>query len=406
MTMSDLIYMDFAATSAIRPPEVAQAMHDYMTSCGASPGRGGHRLAVDASRVALRCRMAIARLLQIPGDPGRIAFMYNATHALNTALWGILERGDVVVITAYDHNAVLRPVQRIADERGVEVRMLTGAPDGSIDLEEARLQLEGAKLLVLNSASNVLGTLADVRTLTHLAHEAGALVLVDAAQAAGHMNVDVGGDDVDMVALTGHKGMLGPQGTGALWVHERVDIAPMLRGGTGGDSMLRDMPPAYPDHLEAGTTNAPGLAGLLAGLEWIQKRGVQALHDHGLELKQRLRAGFETIPGVRILSPAAPDGVALVTIVADQADVPTLASRIDREFGVLTRPGLHCAPEVHKLLGTDKTGAVRFSLGWSTTAEQVDRAVDAVARVLGAGKVHSGVEVGGHLRALDTGPDA
>ena len=165
--MSDCIYMDFAATSAKRPPEVTQAMVDYMDGCGASPGRGGHRLAVDAARVALRCRMALARLLHIPGDPGRIAFMFNATHALNTALWGTLQQDDVVVITAYDHNAVLRPVHQLARERGVTVRMLEGAPDGSIDLMKARAALAGARLLVVNAVSNVLGTRLPVRAAGH-----------------------------------------------------------------------------------------------------------------------------------------------------------------------------------------------------------------------------------------------
>lgn len=408
--MDDVIYMDFAATSAVRPAEVTRAMTDYMNGCGASPGRGGHRLAVNASRVSFRCRMALARLLGMPGDPGRIAFMFNATHALNTALWGTLQQGDVVVISAYDHNAVLRPVHRIAEERGVTVRVLAGAPDGSIDYDDAARQFAGAKLVVLNSASNVLGTLLDVRRLTKLAHDAGALVLVDAAQSAGHMHVNIGADDVDMVALTGHKGLLGPQGTGALWVREGIEVDPMLRGGTGGDSMLREMPAAYPDHLEAGTSNAPGIAGLHAGIDWINAQTIDALHAHGREMKLRLRRGFEALPGIRILSPEAPDGVALVTITADSVDVPTLASRIDREFGVLTRPGLHCAPEVHRLLGTDQTGAVRFSLGWSTTAEQVDRAIEAVAHVTGAGKAFSGAALDpDHAeasRALDTGPDA
>jgi cysteine desulfurase family protein len=409
--MNDWIYMDFAATSAIRPPEVARAMLEYMDSCGASPGRGGHRLAVSASRTAFRCRMALAKLLGIPGDPGRIAFMFNATHALNTALWGVLESGDVVVVSAYDHNAVLRPVHRIGQKRNIVVRVLAGARDGSIDYEDAERKFDGAKLVVLNAASNVLGTLLDVPRLAELAHAAGALVLVDAAQSAGHMHVNVAADGVDMVALTGHKGLLGPQGTGALWVRDGVEVEPMMRGGTGGDSMLRDMPAAYPDHLEAGTSNAPGIAGLLAGIEWIQHRGVQPLHEHTAQLKQRLRTGFEAIPGIRILSPAVPDGVPLVTIVADGIDVPTLALRIDREHGVLTRAGLHCAPDVHKLLGTDKTGAVRFSLGWSTTPEQVDRAIGAVAQVVDRGKVFSSGHPidDDHLEAshaLDTGPDA
>jgi cysteine desulfurase / selenocysteine lyase len=401
--LSDSIYMDFAATSAKRPPEVTQAMVAYMDGCGASPGRGGHRLAVDAARIALRCRMAIARLLNIPGDPGRIAFMFNATHALNTALWGTLRKGDTVVITAYDHNAVLRPVHQLASERGVHVRMLKGAPDGSIDLNEAREAVKGARLLVLNAISNVLGTPLPVAELTRIAHDAGALVLVDAAQSAGHTHVNVAADDADMVALTGHKGLLGPQGTGALWIKESLDIDPMLRGGTGGDSLLREMPAAYPDHLEAGTANAPGIAGLLAGIEWIRARGVDELHRHGAELKARLRNGFASIPGVHVLSPHSDDGVAIVTIAAEQVDVPTLASRLDKEHGVLTRPGLHCAPEAHRILGTDQTGAVRFSLGWSTTETEVDHAIDAVAQVVDARKVFAVTE---HDAALDTGPDA
>ena len=401
--MTDFIYMDFAATSAKRPPEVAKAVAEYLEGCGASPGRGGHRLAVDAARTALRCRMALARLLNIPGDPGRIALMFNATHALNTALWGVLRAGDVVVTTAYDHNAVLRPVHQLARERGVLIRMLGGAPDGSIDLWQARAALEGARLLVINAISNVLGTPLPLAELSRLAHEAGALVLVDAAQSAGHTHVDVAADDVDMVALTGHKGLLGPQGTGALWVKEGVDIDPMMRGGTGGDSLLRDMPAAYPDHLEAGTANAPGIAGLLAGVEWIKARGVDALHQHGVALKQRLRSGFCAIPGVRVLSPPSDAGVAIVTMVADRIDVPTLAARLDKEHGVLTRPGLHCAPEAHRILGTERTGAVRFSLGWSTTEAEVDRAIEAVARVAGARKVFA---VSDHSAALDTGPDA
>ena len=389
MSHDDIIYMDFAATSAIRPAVVAEAMADYMGGCGASPGRGGHRLAVSASRTAFRCRMALAKLLNIPGDPGRIAMMFNATHAINTAIWGTLSAGDAVVITQYDHNAVLRTVARMAQERGVEVRMLAGAPDGSIDMQDAAQKFAGAKLVVLNAASNVLGTLLDVAALTKLAHDNGALVLVDAAQSAGHLQCDVAALGIDLLAITGHKGLLGPQGPGALWVREGVDVAPLLRGGTGGDSMTREMPDAYPDHLEAGTHNAPGIAGLLAGIEWVQQQGVQKLHEHGAALKRRLRDGLSDIPGVRVLSPSAPEGVALVTIVADTVDVPTIASRIDRDHGVLTRPGLHCAPEAHRVLGTQDTGAVRFSLGWSSTSDDVDRAVAAVADVVGAGRIHA-----------------
>jgi len=386
-TFDDVIYLDFAATSAVRPREVTQAVVDYLEGCGATPGRGGHRLAVEAARVALRCRMMLAKLTGIPGDPGRIAFMMNATHALNTALWGTLRPGDAVVITAYDHNAVLRTAHSLNLQRGVEVRMLSGAPDGSIDFDEAKRLLQGARLLVVNAVSNVLGTPLPARELTQLAHEAGALVLVDAAQSAGHSAMNIGDEGYDLVAFTGHKGLLGIQGTGALWVRDGIDVHPFLTGGTGGDSTLRDMPPAYPDHLEAGTGNAPGFAGLLAGMEWIRARGVDALHQHGAELKQRLHEGLSAIPEVKVLSPNTPDGAAVVTIVPRTMEVPALATRLDREHGVLTRPGLHCAPEVHKLLGSEKTGAVRFSIGWCTTEEQIDRAIDAVAQVVGSSRV-------------------
>lgn len=380
----DVVYLDYAATSAVRPPGVADAVASYLTTLGATPGRGGHRLAVEAGRITLRCRMALARLFGIPGDPGGIAFMHNATHALNTALWGLLGRGDAVVTTAYDHNAVHRPVHALARERGVELRMISGAPDGSIDLDEAARLLDGAALLVVNAASNVLGTAAPVGALARLAHEAGALVLVDVAQSAGHLPIDVVADGIDLLAFTGHKGLLGPQGIGGLWVHESVELDPLLCGGTGGDSLERAMPDAYPDRLEAGTLNGPGIAGLLAGVEWVLERTPEAIHRHEMGLKDRLREGLLAIPGVRVHSPAAPDGVAVVTITADSVDASTLARRLDLVHGVLTRAGLHCAPEVHRLLGTDRTGAVRLSLGWASTEEDVDRALEAVARIVDA----------------------
>ena len=389
MSRDKCTYMDFAATSAVRPPEVTQAVVDFLEGCGATPGRGGHRLAIDAGRLALRCRMALARLLGLPGDPGRIAFMFNATHAINTGMWGTLRQGDVVVISAYDHNAVLRTAHRLSKERGVEVRMITGDAEGAVDLVEAERLLEGARLLVVNAASNVLSTTMPVRELTRLAHGAGALVLVDAAQSAGHLEAAADADGVDLVGFTGHKGLLGIQGTGGLWVREGVDVEPFMTGGTGGDSTMRDMPPSYPDHLEAGTLSAPGLASLLAGMEWIQARGVAALHEHASALKARLWDGLNNIPEIRVLSPRAPDGVALVTVAPRNMDVPTLANRLDREHGVLTRAGLHCAPEAHRLLGSDRTGAVRFSLGWNTSEQDVDLAVEAVAQVTGAGRVYS-----------------
>lgn len=382
----DVVYLDYAATSAVRPPEVAAAVAAFLSGLGGTPGRGGHRAAVEAGRLALRCRLALARLFNLPGDPGRTAFMLNATHALNTALWGTLRHGDVVVGTAFDHNAVRRPLHALGAARGTEVRVVPGSPDGSVDLEAAADMLRGARLLVVNGASNVLGTALPVARLADLAHEAGALVLLDAAQSAGHLAVDVQAQGIDLLAFTGHKGLLGPQGTGGLWVREGVSVEPLLSGGSGGDSFRASMPDALPDRLEAGTQNAPGLAGLLAGIEWVERAGVQALHASAARLKARLREGLSRVAGVRVLSPPAPDGTGVVSIVAAGLAAGRLAQRLDSEFGVMARAGLHCAPGTHALLGTQESGALRFSVGWASTDEDVDAAIRAVAQILsGAG---------------------
>jgi cysteine desulfurase / selenocysteine lyase len=375
-------YLDFAATSALRPPEVAEAVAGFLRECGATPGRGSYGRALEAGRMALRCRRAVQRLLGLSGDPDRVAFMANATHALNTALWGTLRPGDAVVVSRYDHNAVLRPVAYLEGTRGVEVRVVPGSPEGELDLDEAERLCHGARLLVVNSASNVLGNRLPLRELSGRAHAGGALVLLDAAQGAGHLPMACAAEGADLVAFTGHKGMLGPQGTGGLWVRPGLEIDPLMRGGSGGDSMRRDMPPAMPDHLEAGTLNAPGIAGLEAGIEAVLSLGVETLHRREASLKARLREGLMAIPGVRVCSPAAPDGVGIVTLTAHRVDPSTLAARLDREWDVQGRAGLHCAPEAHALLDTTGTGALRLSLGWASTDGDVDRALEGVAAVV------------------------
>ncbi len=383
-----LVYLDYAATSALRPPAVADAVAAFLNTNGATPGRGGHRWSIDAGRIALRCRQLLARLLGIPGDAGRIAFQHNATHALNTALCGILRAGDVVVTTALEHNAVMRPLHALGRERGLDVRRVPCDRTGVLDLETAGKLLEDARLLVVTAASNVLGTVPPLAALTRAAHGAGAIVLVDGAQAAGGVPLDVAALGIDLLAITGHKALLGPQGIGALWVRQDLDVAPLLTGGTGGDSMDPEMPRALPDRLEAGTLNAPGIAGLAAALAWLLAEGPERIRARELELKRMLFEGLGEIPGVQVVSPAASDGAPIVTIVSAAADPSVLAGRLDREYGVLTRPGLHCAPDAHRLLGTERTGAVRFSLGWASTEEDVERALRAVAAIHTRAAVH------------------
>jgi selenocysteine lyase/cysteine desulfurase len=374
-------YLDFAATSAIRPAEVVKAMVRFLEDCGATPGRGGHARALEAGRFALRCRKAVQRLLGLPGDPGRVAFGPNATAAINTALSGLLRPRDVLVLTAYDHNAVLRTAAYLREHRGVEVRMISGTPEGEIDYEETERLLEGATLLSVNSASNVLGNRLPLEELASRAHAAGALVLFDVAQGAGHLPLRCGDDGADVVAFTGHKGMLGPQGIGGLWVREGVEVPPLLHGGTGGDSRRSEMPGEMPDRLEAGSVNAPGIAGLEAGIRFVLDRGVPALHEHETDLKERLRSGMLSTGRVQVLSPPDPEGVGIVTVTVPGHDAGRLAYRLEQEWGVQGRAGLHCAPECHRVLGSLETGALRLSVGWATTEDDVDRAIEGLEAI-------------------------
>jgi selenocysteine lyase/cysteine desulfurase len=373
-------YLDFAATSAIRPPEVVEAVRAYLVDTGATPGRGGYGRAVEAGRRVLAARRTVHAVLGLPGDAARLTFSPNATTSINHVLDRTLRPGDAVVVTDFDHNAVLRAVAWLEAHRDVRVRHVPGASDGTLDRRAFAQALQGARLVSINAVSNVLGTRLPVPELVREAQRAGVLTLVDTAQAAGHVPMEWG--DADFVAFTGHKSLLGPQGTGGLWVRPGLDLEPFVVGGTGGNSLDRRMPTAWPDRLEAGTANGPGLAGLAAGAAWVLERGVETLHAESRGLKARLRDGLAQVPTIDVLSPAAPDGAAIVTVRSTAVDAATLARDLDREHDVQVRPGLHCAPEVHRLLGTTGTGAVRFSLGWASTEADVDAAIEGTARVV------------------------
>jgi cysteine desulfurase / selenocysteine lyase len=391
---ADLVYLDYAATSAVRPEPVVEAVARYLRDVGATPGRSGHRLAVEAGRIAFRCRRVLAETFNAPGDPGRVTFHLNATHALNAALRGFLRPGDHLVRTAYDHNAVRRPAALLR-ATGVRETVIPGSPDGSLDLDAVERALgegrAGARLLAVPHASNVLGTVLPLAALAERAHAAGARLLVDAAQSAGNLPIDVQAMGIDLLAFTGHKGLLGPQGVGGLWVREGVELAPVAAGGTGGDSTPEEMPGAYPDRLEAGTQNGPAIAGLLAGVEWLVREGMGVVRQREAALKARLRAALADVPSVRVRSPAGEDGVGIVTITFRGLGAAEAAARLDREYRVLVRAGLHCAPEAHAVLGTEATGAVRFSVGWATTPDHVDRAAAAVRALAGGEKQRPGL---------------
>lgn len=374
-----MLYLDNAATSFPKPPEVAAAIADFLTHSAGNPGRSGHQLSLAANGVVSETRRVLAGLLGVR-DPDRIAFTANATDALNTALFGVLRPGDRVVTTGMEHNAAARPLHALA-ARGIEVVALEGSANGKPDLSDLKEALAAAptRLVVMTHASNVTGGIFPVAEATRIAHRHGALTLVDAAQTSGVIPLDVADLGVDLLAVTGHKGLLGPTGTGALYVDERLTLSPSRMGGTGSHSERLDQPSDMPDALEAGTLNTAGIAGLGASLRALVKLGVEDVRRHESELTSALVAGLQEIDGVVVHGATDPDSrVAVVSITVAGWEPTEFAAALDASFGIAVRAGLHCAPRAHQSIGTYPAGTIRFSPGYTTTTDDIANAVLAV----------------------------
>jgi cysteine desulfurase/selenocysteine lyase len=377
-----LIYLDNAATCWPKPPAVVEAMAHFLNEIGANPGRSGHRRSVEAGRVVYQAREALAALFGL-ADPLRLVFTPNATYALNLALRGLLRPGDHVITSSMEHNAVMRPL-RAVEQEGVDLSVVQCSYEGTLEIENVRRALRPeTKLMVLNHASNVCGTLLPVADVGRIARQAGLLLLVDAAQTAGAVPIDVGEMDVDLLAFTGHKGLLGPTGTGGLVIGDRVPLErfePLVRGGTGSRSEHETQPDFLPDRFESGTLNAVGLAGLLAGVRYVTTAGVEAIRAQELELTQRLRGGLQTIPGVTVYGPGdTSQQVAVVSFNLAGRTTSQVAQHLDEVHDIACRPGLHCAPAAHRTLGTFPGGTVRLSLGPFNSTVEVDQAIQAIA---------------------------
>ncbi len=380
-TEEAVIYFDNAATSWPKPPEVPAAMVSFMKHSGANPGRSGHRMAVQAARVVYAAREAAAGLFHAP-DPLRVVFGSNVTEALNLALCGYLRPGDHVVTSSLEHNSVMRPL-RALEKAGVELTVVKGSPEGLLDPVDLLAAMRSNTVMIaLTHASNVVGTLLPVAEAGEIARLHGALLLVDTAQTGGAYPLDMQADQIDLLAFTGHKGLLGPMGTGGLIVGERVDVerlVPLKRGGTGSRSELEEQPRFLPDLGESGTLNAIGLAGLEAGIRWVMERGVHAIRAHEVALTQALIGGLSSISGVKVYGTLdASCQTATVSFNIVGMEPSEVGLRLDEEFGILCRVGLHCAPAAHKTLGTFPTGTVRFGLGVWNTRQEVDAALEAV----------------------------
>lgn len=374
-----MIYLDNAATTMHKPQTVIDAVTQAMCSLG-NAGRGATSGALDAARTIHACRAKLARLLGCP-RADRVCFTPNSTAALNTAINGVVRPGDHVVTTVLEHNSVLRPLNRLAAERGVTVEHAGCDVNGVLDYDELeQLVTPGTRAVVVTHASNVTGNAVDIARVAAMAHAAGALVIVDASQSAGTARVDMQTMGLDIVCFTGHKGLMGPQGTGGLAVAEGIDVAPWAMGGTGVHSFDALQPLEWPTRLEAGTLNGHGIAGLSAGLDYIEAQGgVEAIAAHERALADRFLSGVREIPGIKLYGAFdQPTRSAIVSLNVGDVDSAEISDALMQGWGIATRPGAHCAPLMHRALGTERQGVVRFSFGYFNTTEEVDTAIDAL----------------------------
>ena len=402
--MKKTIYLDNAATSFPKPPQVTEAMIHYMNEVGANPGRSGHQLSIEASRIVQHTRERLAALFNIT-NPKRIAFTLNVTEALNTVIYGFLKAGDHVIISAMEHNSVLRPLK---DLEARDVITLTVAPcdgKGFLDIDALpNLIKKQTALMVLNHASNVCGTIQDVKAVKNALGDIP--LLLDTAQTAGCYPIDVTDDGIDFLAFTGHKALLGPQGTGGLYIREGLNLRPLKRGGTGSVSEKLEQPDFLPDALESGTQNNVGIAGLGAGVDFILKEGVNKIRAHEKGLTAELLKFLNPVPGLTIYGPLDAErqtatvsitfdsilptgsghelgGCGSINLVWMEEGIPLEAAgdRLDNDYDIFVRVGLHCAPLAHETLGTVPEGTVGVSIGYFNTLQDIQFAATAIRQI-------------------------
>lgn len=375
------IYLDNAATTFPKPDSVYDAVNDCMRDYCANPGRSGHKMAMESARVVEETRDSVARLFNIK-NPMDVVFTFNATDSLNLAIKGCLESGDHVITTTMEHNSVLRPIMEL-EKIGIEHSFVEADDKGFINPGDIEAAIkENTKLIVTTHASNVVGTLVDIERIGDISKKHNLIYLVDASQTAGVYNIDIEKSNIDMLAMPGHKCLLGPQGTGILYVNEKIRLKSQREGGTGSKSSEIIQPDIYPDKYESGTHNTPGLAGLRAGIEFILNEGIENIKNHEEELVSYFIEKLEDIKDIKIYGPKdSKKRAAVVALNIGDLDSGEVTFRLDREFDIATRSGIHCAPLAHKTIGTIVQGAVRFSFGYFNTKEDVDKAAYALRKI-------------------------
>lgn len=380
------LYLDAATTSRQKPPAVLRAMEGFARLNGSSNGRGSYAGAQDANRLLFETRQSLARLFGVPRSE-RLVFTKNATESINTALKGYLRRGDHVVISGLEHNAVVRPLRRLQQTLAVDWTVVPASVTGRVNPFDFEAAITSrTRLVCMTHASNVCGTLLPAEEVGAICRRKKVAFLLDASQTAGCVPIDLERLGVDFLCFSGHKALMGPPGTGALAVSQRFDLDPLMEGGTGSLSDSEEQPDLWPDRFESGTLNLWGLAGWKASVDWVLKQSVEAVRRKELALTDRFLKGVQGIPGVRVvgLPPGSSERIAVVSLAWEGKDPVETAYRLEEGWGIQTRAGLQCAPLAHKSLGTFPTGTIRFSFGWFNKPEEVDRSVEALKALGGA----------------------
>ena len=372
-----MIYLDNAATTLRKPPEVINAVVRAMTSFG-NCARGTHEGALTAARTIYDARCKAAALFGCP-RADHVAFTANSTEALNIAINGLIRAGDHVISTDLEHNSVLRPLYRLRDERGVSLDFVPADRQGGLNYADfERLLRPNTRAIVCTHASNLTGNAVDLARVGRLVQKHGVLFLVDASQSAGVLPIDMERMHIDALCFTGHKSLMGPQGTGGLCLRGDLGVLPWKVGGTGVQTYSERQPEQLPVRLEAGTLNGHGIAGLSAALDFVARTGVDAIHAHEAALMRRFYEGVKDIPNVTVYGDFAHERTAVVALNIAGCGSGEIADALSEDYGIATRPGAHCAPRLHRALGTEEQGAVRFSFGWYNTEEETDAAIRAV----------------------------
>ncbi len=372
-----MIYLDNAATSFQKPESVMRKVCEVTYKNSANPGRGGHKLSLSAGEIIYNAREKIAELFNIK-NPERITFCKNTTEALNFGIKGVMARGDHIITTSMEHNSVIRPIKALEKSQGVAYSVLHADEKGSLDIDKLeKLIKPQTTLFVMTHSSNVCGNVYDIKRASEICRRRNVLFMVDGAQSAGSVNIDA--TDVDILAFPGHKGLMGPMGTGCLYVREGVKVRPIIEGGTGSVSESLTQPDFFPDMLESGTLNVPAIAGLGTAAEFIKKVGVDTIYHHEKSLFNRFEEKLRNISRIKIYGNHTRHNICAMNIVG--ADCVEVATRLNDEFGICVRAGLHCAVSAHESLRTKDTGCVRFSFGYFNTIKEVDFAADALYKI-------------------------